>query len=186
MPFSPYPNQSISKAITRTFVRTVEKTQFTSSLGGATNYALIFKLSDLPNYTEFTALFDQYKFDRVEVDFIPVVTTTNSALTVDSMIWTAVDFDDANATTALQIAEYENCHVYPPTQRFSVDITPRVALAAYAGAFTSYANVGSIWLDVGSPSIEHYGFKVGCNTAGGATQTWKIVCRYMLSFKSAR
>jgi hypothetical protein len=142
-------------------------------------------LQDLPGYTEFTNLFDQYKIDWVELRFIPVINTSNSALPCDSLIYSTVDFDDNTATNAGSIKEYELCEVHSPTQEWKVSLAPRVAIAAYAGAFTSYANQAS-WIDVASTSVQHFGVKVGCQNANGSAQTWKVVGKYHVSFRSAR
>ncbi len=169
--------------------RVVELTQFQASAGGASQAAYTFQLSDLPSYTEFTALFDQYKFSEVEIRFLPVATVSSGLATaVSTQLYSTVDFDDGTAGSVSALQQYETCQVTPATQELTVRLAPRVALAAYAGAFTSYANVSS-WLDVGSPSVQHYGFKVACNTeniVGATPQIWKVVCRYTIDFKSAR
>ncbi len=176
---------TFTAAPTRVIQRTVEKTQFQSSLGGATSMALTFALSDLPNYTEFTALFDQYRIEEVSVRLIPIVTTCTPASYTDSLLYSVVDFDDATTATVTDLQQYENVRVSPPTKEVKYRLVPRLAIAAYGGAFTQYANT-QMWLDVGSPSTYHYGLKLACSTAGGAVQTWKIVCNYRVALKNVR
>lgn len=39
-------------------------------------------------------------------------------------------------------------------------LRPRTAMAAYSGAFTSYANMSDQWIDLNSTSVQYYGFKL--------------------------
>ena len=44
-----------------------------------------FSLNDLPGYTDFTALFDQYKIDRIEIEWCPEYTELTDAITNTSI-----------------------------------------------------------------------------------------------------
>jgi hypothetical protein len=153
--------------------------------------ALSFKLNLLDNYTEFTALFDMYKIDYIEVKFIPQFNmqtiTTNSTITPN--LYTVLDYDDATAPAS--ISELRQFSTFRE-DRFDYVVTraiqPRMAVAAYSGAFTSYANTRS-WVDCNSPGIEWYGVKYGASAgASGQTnlQTWSYVVSYYISFKHVR
>lgn len=133
-----------------------------------------FTLDMLPDYADFTQLFDQYKILKVKFKLTPystfgpmqsgVGTANNQSLGV--MQHQYVDYDDATALAASstginsmrQFLSYRSRNLLGrPTKR---SFRPRMALAAYAsGAFTSYANQKSMWIDANSPTVQHYGLK---------------------------
>ena len=65
-------------------------------------YAFNFSLSDLPNYTEFTSLYDMYKINAVKITFIPYQTVSNSVATINNAdntarFFSAIDYNDGTA-----------------------------------------------------------------------------------------
>lgn len=174
--------------IVRTFSRTCAKPLIAALTTNDVLGTMVFALSDLPNYTEFTSLFDQYRIIEVEVRFIPYA--GNSACgpygysKPDLLV--VADYDDATppATTA-GLLQYENLQIVHGNAPLTVRVRPHAALAAYSGAFTSYANVEHMWMDSGSPNVQHYGVKYSLTQAQGATDlstyqpwaTYKIACR---------
>ncbi len=168
------------------------------------SFAMAFGLSSFPNYTQWTAVFDQYQISRIEVEVI----SFNNFAAMDSAVGNqtmlglchlVLDPDDATAPAAsisgiqaLQQYETYQVHRYGGPSNPKISLSPRVALAAYAsGAFTSYA-VGSRdqWVDVGSPAVEHYGVK-GINevySSGGATPTlfYRMHVKALVRFRTSR
>lgn len=57
-----------------------------------------------------------------------------------------------------------------------------MAVAVYSGAFTSFANAPSSWIDSGSPNVQHYGLKAAV-TATAAVQTYNLQVRARVSFR---
>lgn len=162
-------------------------------------------LSDLPDYTDFTNLFDQYKIDSIEVIFHPYCTSSTTGAAYASaagqtgvIVHTAVDYDDATLPTGSDagiqlLREYQNYHcdnIYarhggPLTSRFS----PRMSLAAYQGAFTGYTSTAFGWVDCNSPNVQGYGFKAifECVSGGFSTTVlFKAEARVHLSFRNVR
>jgi len=155
-----------------------------SDIFPAYNYALQY----LTSYSEFTALFDQYRIVRVETTFMPTITEISAlGAFVNSYLLTAIDYDDANTyatvNDALQVA---TASITPVTKSVTRGFTPRVALAAYSGAFTSYAQAPpGQWLDCASPGVQHYGLKTAIPLTGSAL-TWRVMHRYYLEFRRVR
>lgn len=158
---------------------TSDVVQFSTGNGGVTittYYAgsIYFSLDQLPDYTEFTALFDRYKIAGVKVVFRSFNISSLSDVQgqangqLGGVIHYITDYDDAAVPTASDVGvqalrEHEN---YRTASIFNSRglflkryVRPRIALAAYAGAFTSYANVKPMWIDAASPSVQHYGLK---------------------------
>lgn len=147
-----------------------------------------FALSYLTSYSEFTALFDQYRIERIETTFFPTVTEIGAASTwVNSYLLTAIDYDDANTYSsvndALQVA---TASITPITKQVTRTFVPRVALAAYSGTFTSYAQAPPMqWIDCASPGVQHYGLKTAIPLTG-LQQSWRVMHRYHLAFRRVR
>jgi len=133
-------------------------------------------------FSEYTGLFDQYRVDLAEAWLEPIAAQGSSQF---STVATAIDLDDGNnptslaqveakqgSLTALGGAGHYHCWV------------PRIATAAYSGVFTSFANVGPMWLDSGSPSVQHYGFKVAFDPTPAAVIVYRLTFRIHCSFRA--
>lgn len=173
-----------------------------SQLAGSTRYfqtatspvffTQYYQLSFVDQYAQFAALFDQYMIEKVEVTFYPMFRANPLATSsmLIPLIYVVCDFDDAAApTTIQQMGDYQNCVVRSDESSFMITLTPHVALAAYNGSFTGYANQARQWLDCSSNNIPHYGIKVGIDAgASGQTalQAWNVSYRYKLAFRNVR
>lgn len=169
-------------------------------------YGCCFTLNDVTdNLTAFTALFDQYRIAGVTVLMMPSLsgnignqTQANMNLLEANYFQSALDFDD-NAVTAYTPASIDGYQTNKIHQSGGTNLKhvkrflkPRIATAAYGGAaFTSYANESNKWIDLGSPGVQYYGFKVLRITGGGpvanfASPIIDIKVLYHLEFKSVR
>jgi len=98
------------------------------------------------------------------------------------------DYDDANLLASnTDYLQYQNCKIVNPVSRVrKVSLRPRIANATYGGgAFTSYSNMPAMWLDVASPSVEHYGVKIG-TSATTVVINYQVVAKFVLEFKNPR
>lgn len=173
-------NINVSTGATTYNNPTTSATYFNSSTSNLTAdpcFGMFFTLNDIPQVSTFTALYDQYRFKRITVNFIPTVNITgpqNAANSVNqncNQIFVAVDHDDASVVSPLtSLFEYEDVKLHNTMEQFSVSFIPHVAAAVYSGAFTSFANQTTPWLDCASPNIQHYGIK------------WAMPCPISLSF----
>ncbi len=155
-----------------------------------------FSFADLPQSTSFAALFDQYRFERVEIRFVPLIsqlTTTNTSTNIVDPSQFVLDFDDGSALGSENAAmEYNTCQTAQVYEEVYVDLCPAVAPAYFtSGAFSGYGVQPSngAWLDSASTGILHYGVK-GWVGALAATSTlvcgWTVYARYTVSFKHTR
>jgi len=133
-----------------------------------TKAGLSFALNNPPGYSELTALFDRYRLTKVQLTFIYgknsaniTQTTTAGANTNLPCLYTAIDLDDDSAPANIdELLEYETCHVDRLDKIVKRTVYPRIATAAYSGAFTSYANMDpSTWIDCNSDGVRYYGLK---------------------------
>lgn len=154
--------------------------------------SFFFTLSLLDQASTFTSLFDQYKIAKIQIDFWPMYRANSVALHADliPLIYTAVDYDDATAPVSLtDIRQYQNVTMHDDSEKFSVTFVPHVAVSSYSGAFGSFNNVTSPWIDAGSPSVQHYGLKYA--VSGGASgqtnlQAWNVTFKMWVQFKNVR
>jgi hypothetical protein len=172
---------------THTFVRWADP-------GGITRAALdqgyvwSFKLEDVANHTEFTALFDQYCIKKVRLVFTQLVTTsTNIQIVLTS------DYD--NATAPASFADIGNrrhiSRVFsPPYLQHEFTLVPRVR-AEVAGPQLNEAAIlppGS-WFDCAAPAIPHFGviaWIIGYNTTTAATNLLNLRVEYTLGMRVSR
>lgn len=148
----------------------------TTASVGYFSWAMYFTLGMLPTYGDFSALFDQYKINKVKVKITPyscssilqtgVGAANNQAGAV--IIHSVIDYDDATqfgANTAgidqmRQYPSYRTNNFFQMGKPIKRYFTPHIAQAAYgSGVFASYANVGPRWIDMASTDVQHYGLK---------------------------
>lgn len=159
---------------TCTFQRTYTAANLSANTGD-TLYAFNFALNSLPNYTEFTSLFDQYRILEAIVSFVPYSTTSSSSTEASAfpgIIGTWIDYDDSNLPANLQEGQqYDTYQKSNATASFSRVVKPRSAVASYSGTFTSYDNIYGQWHDANSPGVQHYGLKLCITGSTFATST---------------
>jgi len=118
-----------------------------------------FTFAQIGDYTNLAAVFDQYKILAVEVLYQPRNNFENAAVNL-GRFHTVLDYDDSTVLTSVsQATNYENCITGQNYQAQRRCLRPRIAVAAYSGSFTSYANMADQWIDVASASVQHYGVK---------------------------
>lgn len=143
-----------------------------------------FSLNDFSNASEYTGLFDQYKIEQFEVWIQPL----NSASTVNAntgYFASAVDLDDANApTSVVQVEGKQNAISTNGYDGHYHRWNPHIATAVYSGAFTSFANEEACWIDVASPSVQHYGLKYATSVTGSVI-TYRLSLRARVAFRQA-
>lgn len=146
----------------------------------------VFTLNDVPLNTAVQQVYDQYMIEQVEVWLVPKTSATEGAANSGLLI-SVIDYDDGNALPNVATAEaYANSIVTSGLTGHYRRFSPHVAMAAYSGAFTSFANKSHQWLDVASPGVEHYGVKFALTAANSATFKFDLIMRYHLVFRSIR
>lgn len=135
---------------------------------------------------------DQYKIDAVRITIaaqnnaIGLVTNTTTTLVP---LYCVIDYDDSTALGSTGAAmAYSNCIALNPGESLERTFKPRMAVAAYAGAFTSYANLPDQWIDAASPNVQHYGVKVfipAVTVAQTLLQSWDVTLEYFVSFRKS-
>jgi len=173
-----------------------------ANYGTASFYAM---LSDVTNAGEFTALYDRYTIVGCKLSLTPYSTVASSGAAVSPLAQQPAlimhhvkDYDDVALPSASEagvdaIRQYTNYRSVNLMSRMGKPINiffrPRVAIAAYSGAFTSYKNVPFGWCDVASPAVQGYGWKAVFESIGGGSIHsfyFKGEVTYYLKFKNPR
>jgi len=132
-------------------------------VGGVALYTLA-----LPNYAEFTALYDQYRIDYIEAEFMfsnnySSVGTPGTTLPVFIV---AKDYDDSNASNFTDLQQYNNAITWQVGEQHDRDgkklirVKPNADLALFNGITTAYARAGPMLVDTANPAVPHYGLKL--------------------------
>ena len=135
-----------------------------------------FSLNDLPNYAEFTALFDQYRIDKIELLLYPEYTVLSdggiSSSAVNVQVNTAVDPCGFTVTTVDDILQFKTLKSTGITQRHERSFCPKYLLDGIIPV--------SMLMSTSSPSINHYGIAYGIPPTGTA-MTFRSRVKYHIS-----
>lgn len=187
----------------------------TGATAGSASYAsfaLAFSLSDVPNSTEFTYLFDMFRIKGIQVKLYPILQAGLSSTSgilgaadgyVECVVHSVIDHDDVIPFTAseagvLEMMERPGYKIHgvglPSKPIFSRTWAP-VHLAIVenaAAAATARATAPrKQWLDCAYPGALHYGLKFiieahhGAYTLNMALQ-YRMVIAFNLEFKDVR
>lgn len=176
-----------------TVTRVVEGTSITASSSGAYATGLSFNINGLPDLTDFTTLFDQYKLNGIQIQFIPNITSNdmNPVSTYYELpnFHTIIDRDDeiapANLNVMMQYPSYKRTRGHQVHTRY---FRPSLAQTIFkTSSTTGTSQVGPKWLDCADPTIPHYGMKVWIDQTNSTTNIkYRVYTKYYLQFKGVR
>lgn len=125
-----------------------------------------FTLAMLPNYTDFTNLYDEYCITKAVIRFIPKisqvtaqsgVSTPNELLT---QLHTAIDYDDSaalpTATALNEITQYQSHRMSRGHQTHTRVLVPKIEVTGSSGQYPKAFQ----WIDCDTPTVLHNGVKV--------------------------
>lgn len=155
----------------------------------------VFSLSQVPKFSEFTELYDQYKINLVKWYLIPrgnqsdVGTSTTTGQLMG--VFSALDYDDNTAPTSIQdIMEYQNSKMTRSYQMHKRVLKPRarVNVVGSGGAGVNGQIMGSKnpWIDCNAPTTPHFGVKYVLQQLPAGTQMYDMKIDFYLAFKNVR
>lgn len=160
-------------------------TQVNVSLGGT-----IWRTIGLPNNSEFTSLYDQYRIDWVECEFFFSANSsgTNDATYPLPIMYIVKDYDDSQSASVSALCQYNNVKTWQlgnqdsKNGKFVLRVKPNVDTLVFAGAISGYARSKPMFIDTTSNTVPHYGVKMAFDpiTAPGAS---RIVGFLSMNFK---
>lgn len=190
------------------------RAEFSTGASSGQNLALMFRLDEvdlylngsvastfaLPNYTEFTNLFDEYCIKKVDVYVLPSFTnagpSSNYAYTLPYIVH-AEDNDDVGSTGSQSLMQYSGAkftQLLGQLPQISAKPLRTVHPKAQVNVATSTGGTGqsiaSPWINTSNANVPHYGFKMSLDDsyngvgAGTTVHFLNIVCRYHLAFRN--
>lgn len=154
------------------YKRIVNMGTYTASQSPATGTvpargAFSFNMNLLPNVSEYSALYDQYKISGVSLKFIPKTNqfqggTSGTPNTIGyGQIVTAIDYDDAvTPITKDQLLEFGSSKVTRSNKEHKRYLKPKMLQEIYINSSTTgRAPISAKWIDWSFPNAEHYGIK---------------------------
>lgn len=135
---------------------------------------LKFEIADIPQFSTYSALFDQYRLTGVKVTLLPTTNTNDTANVGGSFIW-SIDLDgDTTITTFDDILQCSNSHTSPwsstggmtPYKKMFVRPRTRDALVRdicnNVPVLSTALGNSKQWIDLGDRGrTEHFGLNVG-------------------------
>lgn len=164
------------------------------SIGGVANTTL-----PLPNYSEFTSLYDQYRIDWVECKFS--FSNNNSSNTSPGttlpIFYLAKDYNDSKNATVTDLQQYSTQQQWQLGNAQGRDgiktiaVKPNVDVALFQGLTTGYGRGKPMFVDTSSPDVLHYGVKIAydpINFPAAATLVGYLACTfvYHMSLKNTK
>lgn len=151
-----------------------------TSIVATSYYSKFFTLSDFPT-AAYTNLFDQYRFDEIELWVEPLAA---QGTTVFASVYSAVDLDDANTPTAISdVSSKQGALIGNGGVGRYHRWQPHMAVATFSGAFTSYANEVAGWIDSASTGVQHYGLKMALDPTP-VSVNYSISIRAKITFRA--
>jgi len=155
--------------------------------------ALNFQLANLPNYTEFTNLYDQYRICGIKVEFRPRV-TGNDANAMATLVQfgdlcTVIDRNDNTApTTQNELYQYSTLRTTRMIRGQKRYFVPACLVQTYETAVTAgYASKFKQWLDTNDYAVPHYGLKYAIAPSSSATAvTIGVIVTYYFQCKDIK
>ena len=159
------------------FSTAVKDLQFSFQLSGVTVYlaGVTWLQLGMPNYTELTALYDQYRIDWVECEFYfsNNYSTVNVPESPSHRVFSEglrrCSIRHRPSLTAIRLLP--NLANRAPTTRGKhvIRVRPNVDIGVYQGVTTGYARGKPMFIDTTYPSVPHYGIKLCVDSVAPAT-----------------
>lgn len=150
---------------------------------------LVFKLSDLPQLSTFTSLYDRYRITKVEVQFRPsaVQLATDSTANIVPDMATAIDLNSNGTPTSFnQVLEYGTGLLSNATATVVRAFQPCNLLQIYkTGVSTGYATARP-WLSCSDSTIPYYGVVWALGSTNATDYNIYVDVRYFISFKDLK
>lgn len=157
----------------------------TATSGGPSFVDFTFQLADVPNHTEFTALYDQYCIKGVKMEFIPRFNVANLGDTIPEL-FSIVDYDGSAPSTEPGFLQYQNLKMTRGTQIHKRYLKPAVLPQVFQGVTTGYSIKKNQWIDSADDALPHYGVSTWLPTSGANNPSWDLKVTYYLAFKNVR
>lgn len=155
-------------------------------------YSDFFTLNSLPDFTDFTALYDQYMIKGIKYTLIPRISNAGPSGAVGNPsilgnIWSVLDYDDTNVPPSLNtLLQYQNVKRTQYHKIHKRYFKPAVELGV-GSPLTSSAVKKYQWLDVANTAVPHLGIKLWVDgSLGSYPLEFDLQVKFYMAFKNVR
>jgi len=147
-----------------------------------------FNLNLVPNASEFTTLFDQYRIDKIVWTLMPRGNSAEQGTNnLNTKVFTVIDYDDETAPANLNVLmQYPNVKCTTLAQNHRRTLVPKFATQQFISAVATGYGARTGWLDCDNSNIPHYGLKLWIQNPISGSQIIDIKTDFYLSFKGVR
>lgn len=150
-----------------------------------------FTLADVPDVSDFTALYDEYRLVAVKVRIEPVfsnnINWSNQAgttLYTAGRIYGVVDKDGyGGIMTLTQMLQHGNCKYSRAGGGITFNLKPHI-LSNVDGGTSQKSTTG--WIDMSSTGIKHYGLNLLVDGYNAEGMNFRIIKEYVFGCKGTR
>lgn len=154
----------------------------TSSTIVETVMSVTMTLGTLPNTSDFTSLFDAYRFTGLEFWLVPRFITTTAIGLDPGRLVSITDYDGFAGTTVNEALEYPGALVSSGLCGHYRSCVPEALIYATSGNIILEQ---SPWVDIANTGLQHRGFALVISTTS-STQIYDLIVRAHLEFKRVR
>lgn len=161
---------------------------------------IAFILAQLPDFTDFQNLFNQYKIHALKYDFVPQYSENASVpgqqwfgnVMASPRIYTVVDNSGgASVTSEANMLQYSNARLVDGLKPFSIYVkAPNVHLETETTTlFVGATQAAKMWTDLDNPNITFRGCAIGGIMPFGQANSaihYQCICTAYLEFRQAR
>lgn len=185
----------MAKYVTRQPVQYFKRTNYLASnivvpaFSPAGHYVNEFTLLNVPDFTEFTNLYDAYQIKAVKWSLIPRISNADQGggSVQLAQVHSVLDYDDGTALTSINdYVQYESYKTSRGNRIHSRYFVPAIEMAAQsAGLIVAAGQKKHQWLDTDEPKVSHRGIKFFIE--GGSVDTvYDVMITYYLAFKQVK
>jgi len=159
----------------------------TSSTSATVYLGQQFQLSQLPNATAFTTVFDEYRIEEIEYTLQPRANMSTNQQQI-APVGCVLDWDDAVAPTSFDVLrQYATYRQTLGTESFVRRFQPAVSREFYNGPSlpSGQGRIMSPWIDVAFDQVPHYGLKLAISPSPVAV-TYDVFTRFKVQLRLVR
>lgn len=178
-----------SQSTVHHYVRSYYLAATVSNTGVSSGYGYSFSLAALPNASEFTTLYDQYRIKQVKFKLLPRgnssdVGTQNNL----GSLFSVIDRDDAAAPGNINtLLQYQNMKQTRSSQSHTRIFRLTFNTSALDSAGVPLGNkVTTGWIDCASSTVPHYGLKLWNEVSTANTVVYDAIVTVAIDFKNVR
>lgn len=160
---------------------------FAVTTGSDFKLGVNFSLANLPNFTDFTNLYDMYRVNKIVYKIIPKFSETTMTTGINAnlqQIHSVIDYDDTTAPVSISdLTQYQNHRMTRGNAIHTRVLVPKVKTTIDT---LSDAPKARQWIDCDDSVLNHRGLKIyiPAPLAPATTISYDVEATFYVSFKS--